>query len=188
MQYIARPLVRAGVHADTITYLSLFFAFLSLLSLVVYSSSFAFGCFVFLAGLFDGVDGAVARESGTVSARGAFTDSVVDKVSELLILLGLLLGFQGTTLLGLPTEIWVFLSAMGWLLTSYARARAEGLGARDLDIGLAGRSERLLILVLFSVFGYVLWGLAVVCLLSLATAGYRTYHYRRQLAAPKHGE
>jgi phosphatidylglycerophosphate synthase len=158
------------------------------MSLVVFSSSLAFGCFVFLAGLFDGVDGAVARESGTGSARGAFTDSVVDKISELLILLGVLLRFLSTTFLGLRTEIWVFLSAMGWLLTSYTRARAEGLGVEDLDVGLAGRSERLLILVLFSVFGYVLWGLVVVCLLSLATAGYRAYHYRTQLAGPKHGE
>ncbi len=66
-------------------------------------------------------------------------------------------------------------------MTSYTRARAEGLGVTDLDIGLGGRSERLLTLVIFSLFGLVLWGLVVVTIMGLCTAAYRLFHYKRQI-------
>ena len=66
-------------------------------------------------------------------------------------------------------------------MTSYTRARAEGLGVTDLDIGLGGRSERLLTLVIFSLFGLVLWGLVVVTIMGLCTAAYRLHHYKNQI-------
>lgn len=178
---LARPLARAGVRPDTITYSSLLFALMAFLSLVLLQSSLLFGCFVFIAGLLDGVDGAVARERGVESRRGAFIDSVVDKMAELMILLAILLAFAGSVVAGVAVEIWVLLSAAGWLLTSYTRARAESLGVDDLDIGVGGRSERLLFLVVFSLLDQLLWGLLFVTLLSLATAGYRIYHYSDQI-------
>ncbi len=182
---LARPLARAGVRPDTVTYTSLLFAFFAFLSLLLLQSQVIFGCLVFFAGLLDGVDGAVAREQGAGSRRGAFVDSVVDKVAEALILLGILVSFAGSLILGLAVEIWVFLSAVGWLLTSYTRARAESLGVSDLDVGLAGRSERLLTLVVFSLLGYLFLGLILVVFMSLGTAVYRAYSYTAQMQEPE---
>lgn len=178
---VARPLARAGIRPDTVTYLSLLFAFVSFLVLVVFHSSLFFGIFVFLTGFFDGVDGAVARGTSTQSPRGAFIDSVADKVAEIMILCAIPIAFT-TSILGLSTTLWALLAVSGWLLTSYTRARASSLGALDLDIGLGARSERLLTLVIFSILGLVLWGLVVVALMGLFTAGYRFYHYQNQIS------
>jgi phosphatidylglycerophosphate synthase len=132
--------------------------------------------------LFDGVDGAVARERNIASDIGAFTDSVVDKASEVLILGSITVEFSGLLFLSLRVELWVILAIIGWLLTSYTRARASSLGVVDLDIGLGGRSERLFTLVVFSVLNQLLWGLVVVSILGLLTAGYRFYHYQDEIA------
>ncbi len=182
MKAIARPLARAGAQPNTITYFSLLLAFLAALTLNMIESTIAFGVFVFLAGFFDGVDGAVARERGVESETGAFTDSVIDKISEILVLGAIAVRYSGTLFLGLYVELWVIIAVSGWILTSYTRARATSLGVSDLDIGLGGRSERLLILVVFSVIELLLWGLVVVSIIGLLTAGYRFYHYRNEIA------
>ena len=145
-------------------------------------SALLFGILVFLSGLFDGVDGAVARERNIASDSGAFVDSVIDKISEVLILGSLAVEYLATTFLGLPVTLWALLAITGWLLTSYTRARATSLGVSDLDIGVGGRSERLFTLVIFSVIDMLLWGLIIVTFMGLLTAGYRYYHYSTQLS------
>jgi phosphatidylglycerophosphate synthase len=175
-------MARREVSPDTITYFSLLLAFLAAIGINLTGSALLFGIFVFLSGLFDGVDGAVARERGMTSDSGAFVDSVIDKVSEILILGSLAVEYPVTSFLGLSVSLWVLLAITGWLLTSYTRARATSLGVTDLDIGLGGRSERLLTLVIFSVVGMLLWGLVIVTLMGLLTAGYRFYHYSSQMS------
>jgi phosphatidylglycerophosphate synthase len=145
-------------------------------------SSITFGVLVFLSGLFDGVDGAVARERDISSDVGAFTDSVVDKISEVLILGSIAVEFSDVSFLSLRVEWWVVIAITGWLLTSYTRSRASSLGVTDLDIGLGGRSERLFTLVVFSVLNLLLWGLVVVTVMSVFTAGYRFYRYRDDIS------
>jgi phosphatidylglycerophosphate synthase len=178
---IARPLAKSGIRPNTVTYFSLLLALLAALILNLTGSSIIFGVFVFLCGLFDGVDGAIAREMNSASDLGAFTDSVVDKISEILILLSIALAFSGTIFLGLHVELWVIIAIAGWLLTSYTRSRASSLGVKDLDIGLGARSERLFTLVVFSILNQLLWGLVVVSVMGLATAGYRFYKYQSTL-------
>jgi phosphatidylglycerophosphate synthase len=178
---VATPLAKAGVKPNTITYTSVLFSFLSLLSLVLFDSQLSYGIFAFLTGFFDGVDGAVARLSNTGTARGAFIDSVVDKVAEVLILLAIPMAYA-EEILGMSASIWALMAVSGWLLTSYTRARAQSLGVTDLDIGLGARSERLLILVIFSLLGFALWGLVVVAIIGLSTAAYRFYHYQGQIS------
>ena len=119
----------------------------------------------------------------SATAGGGLTDSVVDKVAETLILAAIALAFPNTILLGLSVSMWALFAVFGWLMTSYTRARAEGLGANDLDIGLGGRSERLLTLVIFSFTGLILWGLIIVTLMGLCTAAYRLFHYKQQINA-----
>ena len=177
----AAPFIKRGVHPTAITYLTLLFAFLSLLVLILTANQLVYGVFVFLVGFFDGVDGAVARGTGKASVKGAFTDSFVDKISEALLLLAIPLAFPNTDLLGISVSLWAFLCFTGWLLTSYARARADSLGLEDLDIGLGARSERLFILCIFSLFFLLLIGLVVVTIIGLGTAIYRFVHYRNQI-------
>ena len=155
---------------------------LAALLLNLTGSSIVFGVLVFLSGLFDGVDGAVARERNIASDIGAFTDSVVDKASEVLILGSIAVEFSGLLFLNLRVELWVILAIIGWLLTSYTRARASSLGVVDLDIGLGGRSERLFTLVVFSVLNQLLWGLVAVSVMGILTAGYRFYRYQDEIA------
>jgi phosphatidylglycerophosphate synthase len=181
VQAIALPLARFGVRPDTITYFSLFLAMIAAFSLDLFGSQILFAILVFLAGLFDGVDGAISRLNNTASKEGALLDSIVDKVAEMVVLVSIGVAYPSTDILGLSVSLWIVLCVFGWLMTSYARARAEGLGISDLDIGLGGRSERLLTLVIFSLFGLLLWGLIIVTIMGLATAAYRVYHYKHQL-------
>jgi len=178
---IARPLARIGARPDSITYASLLFALAAFISLPLTQLQWLFGILVFITGVLDGVDGAVARLNNSSSRSGGFTDSVIDKVAETFILAGIALAFPNTILFGLSVSMWVIFAIFGWLMTSYTRARAEGLGVTDLDIGLGGRSERLLTLVIFSLFGLVLWGLVVVTIMGLCTAAYRLHHYKYQI-------
>ena len=136
---------------------------------------------MFLMGFFDGVDGAMARSAGVASRAGALTDSVLDKVSEFIVLTAIALAHPTSVVLGLPVSIWVLLCLTSWLLTSYTRARAESLGATDLDVGVGARSERLLTLVAFSLLMLLLVGLVIVTLMGILTAAYRYHHYRGQL-------
>ena len=178
---IARPLARAGASPDSITYVSLLFAFAAFISLPLTQFQQLFGILVFIAGVLDGVDGAVARLNNSSSPSGGLTDSVIDKVAETFILAGIALAFPNTAVLGLSISMWVIIAIFGWLMTSYTRARAEGLRVTDLDIGLGGRSERLLTLVIFSLIGLVLWGLVIVAVMGLCTAAYRLHHYKKQI-------
>ncbi len=179
---IAVPLARRQIRPNTITYVSLLVGFCAFLSLVAGRSFILFGLLVFVTGFLDGVDGAVARMSSSASSLGAFTDSSVDKVTELLLLLAIGLAFPSEEFLGLAVPLWVVLCAFSWLLTSYTRSRAEVLGAKDLDVGLGGRSERLFLLSVISLVGAVLWALVIGTLLGIATASYRFYYYGRQMA------
>lgn len=181
IERIAQPLVKAGVSPDTITYLTVLISVFAFVILILGLPQPVYGVLVFLTGLFDGVDGAMARENQKMSDIGAFTDSVVDRISDVILLLPIAIVHHNETLLSLPIPIWVLLCLSGWLLTSYTRARAESLGVQDLDVGIAARSERLLILVIFSLMSMLLWGLIVVCALGVITAGYRILHYKKQL-------
>jgi phosphatidylglycerophosphate synthase len=178
---IARPLAKVGARPDSVTYVSLLFALCAFISLPLTQFQLLFGILVFITGLLDGVDGAVARLNESSSPSGGLTDSVVDKVAETLILAAIALAFPTTTLFGLSISMWVLIAVFGWLMTSYTRARAESLGVTDLDIGLGARSERLLTLVIFSLIGLVTWGLIVVALMGLCTAAYRLFHYKHQI-------
>jgi phosphatidylglycerophosphate synthase len=151
-----------------------------LLVLVLLHSELLYGCLVFLVGFFDGVDGAVARAGLRTSSYGALADSAVDKLAEIVLLLGIGLAFQTAVLLGLSVPLWVGVCISSWLFTSYLRSRAETLGATDLDVGLGGRSERLFILSILSTIGMTLYGLFAVTILGIATASYRFHVYGKQ--------
>lgn len=186
MQPIGERLAGAGVRPDTVTYVSLQLAILGLVLFLLTLNQWLYALFVFLIGILDGIDGVVARASGRSTPMGALTDSIIDKVSEIILLLALVLSFPNQSVLGVGVPVWGMLCVSGWLLTSYSRSRAEALGVKDLDVGFGARSERLFTLIIFSLLFQVLWGLVVVTFMGVLTAAYRFYHYKRELTDSYH--
>ena len=105
----------------------------------------AAGIVVLLAGLFDMLDGALARATGKTSRFGAILDSTLDRLSEAILLVTLLAVFAKY---GQVTEsILAAVALVGSLVVSYIRARMEGLGI-ECKAGLFTRPERVIILAL----------------------------------------
>jgi CDP-diacylglycerol--glycerol-3-phosphate 3-phosphatidyltransferase len=142
------------------------------------------GIFLLLAGLCDVLDGDVARRLGRASRFGAFIDSVLDRASEFVYFGGILMyvvrrpsGFE------VYEPVVIMLALMGSVLTSYARARAEGVGI-ECKVGVMERPERIALLALGLILGYRFL-MAVMILLavtSLYTVFQRIRHVHRAAA------
>lgn len=174
-----RPLVRLllamRVRPDTLTVLGWAFA---LVAAVLFGLGHVrgAGAVMLFAGLFDALDGAVARESGRTSDFGAFLDSTLDRVSEAAIFAGIIFFYSNS---GLPLAALLAAVAMTFsLLTSYARARAEGLGI-PCQVGLLERAGRVVILSSSAVLGLLTAGVALVAAGALVTTAQRVLHVRR---------
>jgi len=111
------------------------------------------GALVLIGGAFDVFDGTVARRTGLASSFGAFYDSTLDRVSEIVVYLGLLSLYNDYRLeLGDVAMIyWIVLAMGGSLMISYTRARAEALGI-DCHVGLMQRPERVMLIGLAALF------------------------------------
>lgn len=134
------------------------------------------GGVMLFAGLFDALDGAVARESNQMSAFGAFLDSTLDRLSESAIFVGVIFFYAASSR---PYEALLAGVAMTFsLMTSYARARGEGLGLK-CEVGLLERAGRVLILSLFSLVGLLTVGVGLVAAGALVTTAQRILHVRR---------
>ena len=130
------------------------------------------------AALLDMVDGMVARAQGKSSKYGAFLDSVLDRYSDAAILLAVAwnLGTKGDV----TGVILSCSSLVGSLIISYVRARAEGLGI-SCTHGLMERPERLILLFLGAVSGYMTAALWVLSVLTHVTVAQRIFHTRKHL-------
>ena len=148
----------------------------ALLAAVFYAGSHTFvgGTMVLLSGFFDVLDGAVARSTNKSAPQGAFLDSTLDRVSEVSIYLGILVG-------GLASPFLVLLALSFSLLVSYTRAKGDSLGVNLAGIGVGERSERLAVLVVASLLSFVWLGVIVVFILALATFVERTIRVSRAL-------
>jgi CDP-diacylglycerol--glycerol-3-phosphate 3-phosphatidyltransferase len=139
------------------------------------------GLIVILAGLFDMLDGEVARASGSETRFGAFYDSVIDRYSDIIILQGLMVHYARHQRLGYVVLVGVVF--MGAVLTSYARARAESL-IPACKVGFMERPERIVLLIIGALANRmeaVLWVLAV---LGNWTVINRIFYTRQELPKP----
>ena len=131
------------------------------------------GVLVLLTSAFDMLDGALARATQQQSTFGAFLDSTVDRYAEALVFLGLLLYYQY-----LPTAqfevVMVYLTIVGSLMVSYTRARAEAHGL-ECKGGILARPERIILLSLGLITGWMTFALAVLALFTNLTAVQRMY-------------
>ncbi|MEM1800973.1 MAG: CDP-alcohol phosphatidyltransferase family protein [Desulfurococcaceae archaeon] len=124
------------VDPNAITISSLIILLVGLALLLLTGASVVFSLFILISGFMDVLDGAIARAMNKVSMKGAFLDSTIDKVNEIIIAMALLyLGFD-------PIAVLLFLALS--LLISYIRARAEALKLVISGIGLMERAERLI--------------------------------------------
>lgn len=176
---LLHPLVRLlsafKVRPDTLTMLGWTF---SVCAAVLFGLGYArlAGAVMLLGGLFDALDGAVARESDRSSAFGAFLDSTLDRLSESAVFVGIVFFYAAS---GLPFGALLAGVAMTFsLLTSYARARAEGLGL-ECKVGLLERAGRVLILSVFSMLGLLTVGLWLVAAGASLTTAQRILHVLR---------
>jgi CDP-diacylglycerol--glycerol-3-phosphate 3-phosphatidyltransferase len=189
---LTQGLARRRVHPNLLTTIG--FA-------VTVASAFAFhehqvrtaGFLVLLGGFFDILDGRVARLSDLGSKFGAFYDSTLDRISEIMVFMGILSLYNDYRLeLGDVGMIYAISLAMaGSLMISYTRARAEALGL-DCKVGLMPRAERVVLIGLASlVFGESWDGLVlkivivVLAVLTNLTAVQRiVWVYRRASGVP----
>ena len=155
------------------------------------ATAFAFGHFglgawlILAGGLFDLVDGVIARHHGTATAFGAFLDSTMDRLSDMAILLGVMLYFAGRG--DAFTVLLAGVALIAAVLTSYAKARAEQW-VRSFEGGLLERGERLFILGVGALSGYLVAALWVLAVLGTATAVYRFALAYRELARLEIGQ
>ncbi|MDN5865714.1 MAG: CDP-alcohol phosphatidyltransferase family protein [Gammaproteobacteria bacterium] len=167
-----------NISPDQLTWLGLGLAILTAL-LAGFRVFTVAGIIYLIAGAVDLLDGALARRANTASGGGAFLDSVLDRAGEGVVHAGAAVAFA-------YWGVWagvlaVALSLSGGYLTSYARARAEGLGIELPEVWF-GRGERLVLLALGLIFHFAFvafWILAVLC---WASAAHRIWLARRRLA------
>lgn len=156
-----RLLAKTGLSPNHLTALGLVLA-LAVAWVLSTGRHFLGGFLVLLSGAFDLLDGALARASGRSTRFGALLDSSFDRFSEAALFLGLLAYYAGR---GSYQEVVLVGAALaGSMMTSYVRARSEGLGLK-CEVGIFTRPERVVLLAIGLIFNQmliVLWILAVL--------------------------
>jgi CDP-diacylglycerol--glycerol-3-phosphate 3-phosphatidyltransferase len=183
-RYLTQPiihlLVKTPITPNALTVCSLLITVVAAVLLI--QGYFLIAGFVILfAGLFDILDGALARSTNRVTKFGGALDSTLDRLAEALIFISLLVVYAREQAVGQVALVGAALISS--LLVSYVRARAEGLGI-ECQVGIFTRSERIVVLVLgllFSRFEYVLIiALSIITVLSTVTVIQRLFHVWKQ--------
>jgi CDP-diacylglycerol--glycerol-3-phosphate 3-phosphatidyltransferase len=161
LTYIARGLEATGISPNALTVIG-FLLTLAVATILAMGNLFAGGLLLIFAALFDTLDGALARHSQQVTVFGAFLDSVMDRYSEAVTLIGLMVFY--TTQPGASLNILLLAATLaGSLMVSYTRARAEAVNIECKE-GFFQRTERIVVLIIGLLTGWmmpVLWVLAI---------------------------
>jgi CDP-diacylglycerol--glycerol-3-phosphate 3-phosphatidyltransferase len=180
IRLIVRMLALSKINPNVLT-------FLGLVINIIAGGTLAYGHFriagliIIFAGLFDMVDGRVARETNQVTRFGGFFDSVLDRYSDLALLIGLLV-FYGT----INRPAYVVLTAVvmtASVMISYTRTRSENI-IPTCKVGFLERPERIVLLILGALFDRmapVLWVIAVLGNLTVIHRMVFTYHETKRL-------
>ena len=158
---LVAALALSRIHPNVLTFLGLV---INIWAAVLFAAgSFrAAGLVVILAGLFDMVDGRVARETNRVTRFGGFFDSVLDRYSDLALFMGLLVYYAS-----INRFFYIVLTAIvmtGSVMVSYTRARAE-VTIPKCKVGFLERPERVVLIIIGALFDRmapVLWVIAVL--------------------------
>jgi CDP-diacylglycerol---glycerol-3-phosphate 3-phosphatidyltransferase len=161
IRLIVRALALSKIHPNVLTFLGLVINMAAAALLAVGRFRLA-GAVIIGAGLFDMVDGRVARETNRVTRFGGFFDSVLDRYSDLALLVGMLVWYGS-----INRPFYVVLTAIamtGSVMVSYTRARAENT-IPTCKVGFMERPERVVLVIIGALFlrmAQVLWVIAVL--------------------------
>jgi CDP-diacylglycerol---glycerol-3-phosphate 3-phosphatidyltransferase len=177
--WIIRQIVAAlsffGVNPNTLTFIGWLINILAAVFLA-HGKFFTAGLIVLGAGLFDMLDGRVARETGKVTLFGGFFDSVLDRYSDLSLLMGLLV-YYGT----INRPFYVILTAAAMtasVMISYTRARSENT-INSCKVGFLERPERIVLLIIGALFDRMAPALWVIAVIGNLTVAHRMLHTYR---------
>ena len=161
LEKIGKVFASTGFSPNFWTSVGLVFA---LASALVYGLGIEFGLIIggillLISGFFDMVDGQVARATGKTSQKGSYLDSMFDKIAEVAIFLGLLIG-------GYAEPYIVMLAITLSLLVSYARAKSDALKIKLQGVGIGERAERLLVIAVIGIIGYMEPAIIIVVIIA----------------------
>jgi CDP-diacylglycerol--glycerol-3-phosphate 3-phosphatidyltransferase len=177
---IVRALALSRIHPNVLTFIGLVINAVAAV-LLAYGWFITAGVVMIAAALFDMVDGRVARETQQVTLFGGFFDSVVDRYSDLVLLMGLLVYYAS-----INRYFYVVLTAVvmtASVMVSYTRARAE-CSIPKCKVGFMERPERMVLLIIGALFNRmapVLWVIAVIGNISVVHRMLHTWHEARRL-------
>ncbi len=194
---MVRALAAAGIHPNILTTIGVCIN-VGCGVLFGIGEFFWAGIVLIVANLFDMLDGNVARQTGNVTRFGGFLDSSLDRLSDMVAFLGIMIFYAGNT----PQHsiLNVLLAGVGMIgsvLVSYTTARSEGLGVKA-NVGFLQRPERIVLLIigalstwdwnssfyLFNKMPQVLWVLAVT---SVWTLVHRMYYIWKEFRKMEKG-
>jgi CDP-diacylglycerol--glycerol-3-phosphate 3-phosphatidyltransferase len=174
---VVRILDKSGITPNALTFINL--ALNIIAAYVIATGHFLLGgILVLVAGLFDLLDGALARFTKQTTRFGAILDSMADRISEAVVLLGLLIWY-------IPQEeasleiVLIFVVLIGSFLISYIRARAEGLGWQ-CQVGLFTRAERVIVLAIGLLINQIFIALCVLVVFVFITVVQRLVYLWKQ--------
>lgn len=181
---LARLIAKTGISPNALTIIG-FLLNVGVAVVVGYKLLFIGGFLLLFSGLFDMLDGSVARMTGKSSKYGAILDSTFDRLSEAAVLFGLLIFYAYQPTINMQGIILIFISTIGSFMISYMRARAEALEIK-CEVGFFTRPERVILLSIGLIFSniliYILWILAIGTNL---TALWRLLYIRHKAVAPQ---
>ena len=161
LEKMGRGFAATGLSPNFWTFVGLGFA---LTAAIVYGMGIEFGLIIggillLISGFFDMVDGQVARVTGKTSKKGEYLDSMFDKISEVAIFLGILIGEYAEPYL-------VLLAITLSLLVSYARAKSDLINIKLQGIGIGERAERLLVIAIVGIVDFMDYAIIIVVIIA----------------------
>ncbi|MGB9937936.1 MAG: archaetidylinositol phosphate synthase [Methanobacterium sp.] len=178
--YIDPIAQKVNINPNILTIIGLFIGILAAYAFAM-GNLLAGALLIALSGFFDIIDGAVARNHGSLSKFGGILDSTVDRLTDAFIIMGIILG-------GFITPFMGILAIIASFSVSYVRARVESEGVKG-DIGIAERAERLVIIMIGAFLSYLLglniiieYTIILIVILGFFTVLQRIYHAWGQLS------
>ena len=166
---LSRIVAKTGITPNTVTWIG--FLITVVAAYVISTGSLLAGGLIFLfSSFFDMLDGAVARATGKITKFGGILDATLDRLSEAAVFVGIMVYYAPNG------DSWPILltglTLAGSQVVSYLRARSEANGLEGKD-GIFTRPERVIVLALGLLTGWLIPALAIICVLSFVTVGQR---------------
>ncbi|WP_076005087.1 CDP-alcohol phosphatidyltransferase family protein [Dehalogenimonas formicexedens] len=174
---LSRILAKSGITPNAVTVIGFLITLIA--AYMISTGSLLAGGLVFLfSSFFDMLDGAVARATGKITKFGGILDAALDRLSEAAVFIAIMVYYAP------QANSWalllVGLTLAGSQVVSYLRARSEASGLEGKE-GIFTRPERVIVLGIGLITGWLIPALAVICVLSFFTIGQRLASAYRQL-------